>query len=116
MVTLGKRFHVNFLGFAHWFMSIRILQIKDHSISLYQDRYDTSIADKCIDTVTVKTSKKFYNTNFPSDIIFTKDYVSTSDDQVEKLSREFNIHYIACIGSLVYLLSTRVNFIFKYTN
>ena len=24
--TLGKRFHVNFLGFSHWFMSIRISQ------------------------------------------------------------------------------------------
>ena len=34
--TLGKRFHVNFLGFAHWFISIRISQLKDHSISLDQ--------------------------------------------------------------------------------
>ena len=25
--TLGNRFHVNFLGFAHWFMSIRISQL-----------------------------------------------------------------------------------------
>ena len=27
--TLGKRFHVKFLGYAHWFMSIRIYQLKD---------------------------------------------------------------------------------------
>ena len=26
--TLGKIFHVNFLGFSHWFMSIRISQLK----------------------------------------------------------------------------------------
>ena len=32
--TLGKRFHVNFLGYAHLFMSIRISQLKDHSISV----------------------------------------------------------------------------------
>ena len=32
--TLGKIFHVYFLGFAHWFMSIRISQLKDHSISV----------------------------------------------------------------------------------
>ena len=32
--TLVKRLHVNFLGFAHWFMSIRISQLKDHSISV----------------------------------------------------------------------------------
>ena len=28
--TFGKIFHVNFLGFTHWFMSIRISQLKDH--------------------------------------------------------------------------------------
>ena len=32
--TLGKRFHVNFFGYAHWFISIRISQLKDHSISM----------------------------------------------------------------------------------
>ena len=30
--TLEKRFHVNFLGYTHWFMSIRISQLKDHYI------------------------------------------------------------------------------------
>ena len=44
--TLGKRFHVNFLGYTHWFMSIRISQLKDHSISMDQDRYATSIVKK----------------------------------------------------------------------
>ena len=39
--TLVKRFHVNFLGFTHWFMSIRISQLKDHSISVDQARYAT---------------------------------------------------------------------------
>ena len=44
--TLGKRFHVNFLGYAHWFMSIRISHLKDHSISVDQARYSTSIVAK----------------------------------------------------------------------
>ena len=51
--TLGKRFHVNFLGYAHWFMSIRISQMKDHSISVDQARYATSIVAKYLDTATV---------------------------------------------------------------
>ena len=33
--TLGKSFHVDFLRYAHWFMSIRISQLKYHSISVY---------------------------------------------------------------------------------
>ena len=42
-------------------------------------------------------------------MIFTKKYVFTSDEQVDKLTREYNIHYRACIGSLIYLLSTIVD-------
>ena len=41
-------------------------------------------------------------------MIFTKDDVSTCDEQVDKLTREFNIHYGTCIGSFIYLSSTRV--------
>ena len=77
--TLGKIFHVNFLGFSHWFMSIRISQMKDHSIYVDQARYATSIFAKYLDIATVKVSKKFYNTTLPSDMIFTKEDVSTSD-------------------------------------
>ena len=45
-------------------------------------------------------------------MIFTKEDVSTSDEQVEKLTRKYNIHCRACIVSLIYLLSTRVDFSF----
>ena len=43
--TLGKRFHVNFLGYAHWFMPIRISQLRNHSIYVDQVRYATSIVE-----------------------------------------------------------------------
>ena len=51
---LGKRFHVNFLGYAHWFMSIRISQLKYHYISVDQAIYDTSIIAKYLDNATIK--------------------------------------------------------------
>ena len=86
--------------------------MKDHFISLYHGRYATYIVDKYLDTATVNKITKFYKTAFPYDMIFTKDYLSTSDEQVEKLTREFNIHYRACIGLLIYLLSTRVDLSF----
>ena len=93
-------------------MSIRISQLKDHSISVDQARYATSIVAKYLDNSTVKVSNKFYKTTLPSDMIFTKEDVSTSDEQVERLTREYNIHYRACIGYLIYLLSTRVELSF----
>ena len=47
-----------------------------------QARYATSIVAKYLDTATVKVSTKFYNTTFPADMTFTKEDVSTSDEQV----------------------------------
>ena len=112
MDILGKIFHVNFLGYAHWFMSIRIYQMKDHFISVDQARYATSIVTKYLDTANVKVSTKFYKTTLPAGMIFTKEDVSTSDEQVEKLTREYNIHYRACICSFIYVLSTGVDLSF----
>ena len=76
-------------------MSIRISQLKDHSIYVDQARYATSIVAKYLDNATVKVSNKFYKTTLSADMIFTKEDVSTSDEQVEKLTREYNIHYRA---------------------
>ena len=44
-------------------------------------------------------------------MIFTKADECTRDEQVKKLTKEFNIHYIYWIGSLIYLLFTRVDLI-----
>ena len=80
--TLGKRLHVNFLGYAHWFISIRISKLKDNSISLDQARYATSVVEKYLDTATIKENSRFHKTNLPHDIILTKEDASTSDKQV----------------------------------
>ena len=83
---LGNRFHEYFLVYSHWFMSIRISQMKDHSISVDKAIYDTSILAKYLYTVTVKTNKKLYKTTLTSSMIFAKDNASTSDEQVDKLT------------------------------
>ena len=51
----------------------------DHSISVDQDRYTTSIVAKYLDTATVQVSNKFYKTTLPADMIFTIEDVSNSD-------------------------------------
>ena len=86
--------------------------MNDHSISVDQARYATSIVDKYLDTATFKTNKKLYKVTFPYYMIFTKYYASTSDEQMENFTREFNINYRACIVSLIYMFSTRVYFSF----
>ena len=66
-----------------------------------QARYATSIVANILDTATVKASKKCYKTTLPSNMILTREDKSTSDEQVEKLTKEFNTHYRACIGLLI---------------
>ena len=61
--------------------------MKDNSISADQDRYATSIVQKYLDTDTVKASTKFYNTTLPYGMIITKADASTSDEEVDKLTR-----------------------------
>ena len=63
MDTLLKIFHVNFLGYAHWFMSISIFQVEGNSIYVYQARYATSIVAKYLDTATVKGGTIFIITH-----------------------------------------------------
>ena len=84
--ALVNRFHVNLLGYAHWFMSIRIYQMKGHSISIDRSIYYTSIVAKYLDTATVNINIKLYKNTFPSDMIFAKADAYTSDEKVEKLT------------------------------
>ena len=56
--------------------------MSDHYISVDQARYATSVVSKYLDTATVKASTKLYKTTLPSDMIFTKDYTYTIDEQV----------------------------------
>ena len=45
---------MKFLGYTHWFMSISISQLKDHSISVDKSRYATSVVSKYLETETIK--------------------------------------------------------------
>ena len=74
--------------------------------------YDTSIVEIYLETATIKENSKFHKTTLPHDMILTNEYSSISDEQVEVLSREYKIHYRACVESLICLLSTRMDFCF----
>ena len=66
--------------------------MKNYSISVNQARYANSIVAKKLDTATVKAGTNFYKTTFPSDMIFTKFDTSTSDEAIEKLTKQINYH------------------------
>ena len=85
---LANIFHVNFIGYENWSRSIRISQLKDHYILVYQDRYDKSVVVKYPYTATIKENSKFHKTTLPHDRILTKEGANTSDKQVKVLSIE----------------------------
>ena len=49
-------------------------------------------------------------------MIFTKQYASTSDEQTEVISRDYNFHYRSCVGSLIHLFFTREDLCFEVHN
>ena len=63
---------------------------------------------KNLDTATIRENPNICNTTLLHDMIFTKEDASTSYEHMEIIYREYNIHYRACVGSLIYILSTRV--------
>ena len=58
----------------------------------------------------------FHKTTLPHDIILAKEDSSISDEQVEVLSIEYNIHYIDLFVSFIYPFSTRVDLCFTVHN
>ena len=71
MYTLVKRFYEYFLVYAHWFIIIRISQLKDHPISVEQAIYATSVVAKYLYTATIKIII-FNKTTLPHDMVFNK--------------------------------------------
>ena len=53
---------------------------------MHQAIYATYFVAKYLDTATIKENLKFHKRNLPHDMIFTKEYASTGDEQVEVLS------------------------------
>ena len=51
---LGNIIYLNFPGYAHWFMFIMILQLRDYYISVDQDSYTIAVVEKYLHTATIK--------------------------------------------------------------
>ena len=63
-------------------MYIRISQLTDHYISVHQDIYATCFVSKYLGTAKIKYNSKFHNTTLTNDMVFTKEYSSTIDEQM----------------------------------
>jgi hypothetical protein len=64
-----KRFNLELMGFAHWYLATRINQLANYDIELDQSRYCQSIVRKYLDTAGTKKVLTIHTTPLPSDFI-----------------------------------------------
>ncbi|KAG7349250.1 reverse transcriptase RNA-dependent DNA polymerase [Nitzschia inconspicua] len=86
-----RRFDVQKLGQAEWYLQSRITQLADYSIILDQSRYTGKIPGS----------------------LFTKEDCSKTYVDVLKLQEEFGFEYAAAVGLLIYLMNTFIKLTFS---
>jgi hypothetical protein len=109
---LQKRFNLELLGQAHWYLATRISQKSNFDIEIDQTRYCLSILRKYLDTAGCKRDTSSTPTPLPLDFVPSSEDCSDNDEMVAQLEAEYNIQYSSCIGSLIYLTMTRSDIIY----
>jgi hypothetical protein len=105
-----KRFDVQLLGQAHWYLQSQITQHTDYSITLDQSRYPKSIGAKYLkpidpDQIT-PAMKKRYSAPLPSAVEFSNKDCSQHYMAVQKLEEEYGFQFAVAVRSLIYLIKT----------
>ncbi|MGH7954596.1 MAG: reverse transcriptase domain-containing protein, partial [Gloeomargaritales cyanobacterium] len=108
---LSSRFKAEFMGQAHWFLSIRITQSADYSISIDQSRYAKAITLRYTDKINTHLQNS-YDRILPPGWIASKEDRSSSAGESKKLESFYNIDYRSCTGALIYLNYTRPDIVF----
>ncbi len=109
---LQKRFNLELMGQAHWYLSTWINQLSNYDIELDQSRYCKAIIRKYLDTARTKRDLSIHPTPLPLDFIATSEDCYADNIAVKHLETEYNVEYASCIGSLIYLGMTRCDTIY----
>ncbi|MGH7954439.1 MAG: reverse transcriptase domain-containing protein [Gloeomargaritales cyanobacterium] len=108
---LSQRFKAEFLGQAHWFLSLRITQAADFSITVDQSRYAKAITRRYTDQLNTHLFSK-YNRTLPPNWIASKEDCSITNQDSANLENYYNLDYQSCTGALIYLNFTRPDIVF----
>jgi hypothetical protein len=107
--ALKKRFNLELMGQAHWYLGTRISQLANHDIIIDQSRYCLSIVKKYLETAGCKRDWKAHTTPLPLDFIPSAEDCSKDEEAAKVLSKEYNIDFASCVGALIYLTMTRTD-------
>jgi len=100
---LKQQFNLEFLGQAHWYLATQVDHLANYDIELDQIGYCQSIIRKSLDTAGCQKDNSVTTTPLPLDFVPTSGESAPDMATTEQLSREYNIDFASCIGSLIYL-------------
>jgi len=118
---LGNRFNMELMGQPHWYLGSRIRQFANFDIELDQSRYCKSIVKRYLDSAGCAKNLRQHDMPLPSEFTPTNDNCSSSEAEAENLATQYNIDFVSCVGSVIYLGMTRTDILFavnklaKYT-
>ena len=104
---ISKRFDVEFLGQAHWYLSARIHQDAEFNVTLDQARYCKSIINRFLEKAGAKKKPRFHNTILPAEFVPSAEDCSKDEVAAKSLQVEYGIDFASCVGALLYLSYTR---------
>ena len=111
--TVHDRFHVKFLGPAHWFLQMRLHQHKDKSYTLDQHRYVLNTLQRYDPHNLIKKRK----TPFPTDYLFSKENRPKNEEEIKLIDEGYSsIDFRSAVCTLLYLAyNTRADILFAVT-
>ncbi len=90
---LSKRFDVEFLGQAHWYLSARIHQDTDFNVILDQARYCKAIVNRFLEKAGAKKKPRFHSTILPADFVPSAEDYSKDEESAKILQEEYGIDF-----------------------
>ena len=107
---IAKRFDVELMGQAHWYLQARLTQHTNYTITLDQSRYMASIANRFLPqhpTTNITTEdKEKYKSPLPTTWVATKKDCSANSMEVKNLEDKYGFQYSSAVGMLIFLLNT----------
>ena len=107
---LRKRFDIEDMGMAHWYLQGRLTQNEDYSVVLDQSRYMALIASRFLpqhdNTNVTKEDKTKHESPLPTTFVPTKKDCAANLLEVQQLEQTYGFQYSSVIGMLIFLLNT----------
>ncbi len=81
---------MEFLGQAHWYLSVRIHQDADFNFTLDQARYCKAIVNRFLEKASAKKKPRFHSTIFSSEFVPSAEDCSKDEKTAKTLQRIWN--------------------------